>query len=545
MKNVFLALALLGAPAALADEPASCPPGMLLVPGGPFTMGDPQGFPDEQPPLQLTLKSFCLDATEVTVAAYAACAHAGPCTPAHAHPEFSTLKSQEMKRWSELCNTERTERLTHPVNCVVWDEGARYCAAQGLRLPTEAEWEYAARGGDEERRFPWGAAVPSAELANLCGTECAAAISLIRGSWSPLYPQDDGFVGTAPVGSFRAGDGRWGHHDLTGNVCEWVSGAYCPYGHPDCGAQTPMCRGNHFLANNVKKARPARRNTDDAQHRDASVGFRCAAEVGSAPSPTGRGERVIGPDLPSFPRVALAVAWALLAGLGVARLRGAATLVMGTLVFFEQLDPQMAISTGFLVLAAAYAAALVGPATRRRVRAPVALPLALTTFSSTCVAAALAGFLPARAQLGLLSLAMLGLAVQLTLRFSLTALVTAPESPLVLGALSGLVGFAPGLLFEAQVSSRASAEHAGATTLPVLLAASLGGALGAGLHTRPEPGLLLVMAGVAAGGALVKSFGAPREMRRAGVLLMAFTLFAFGSIIFVREILPASWVPWL
>ena len=101
-------------------------------------MGDPEGFPDEQPPLPLTVKPFCLDATEVTVAAYAACAHLGPCNPAHVHPEWSTLKSQEMKSWSELCNTERADRLTHPVNCIAWEEGHRYCEAQGLRLPTES-----------------------------------------------------------------------------------------------------------------------------------------------------------------------------------------------------------------------------------------------------------------------------------------------------------------------------------------------------------------------------------------------------------------------
>ncbi|MEO7594839.1 MAG: SUMF1/EgtB/PvdO family nonheme iron enzyme, partial [Byssovorax sp.] len=94
---------------ASADEPASdgCPPGMLLVPGGTFAMGDIDGFPDEKPVRQVTVGSFCLDAAEVTVAAYAACAREGLCTPAHTRPEWWTLKSLEMSSWSGFCNGDR------------------------------------------------------------------------------------------------------------------------------------------------------------------------------------------------------------------------------------------------------------------------------------------------------------------------------------------------------------------------------------------------------------------------------------------------------
>lgn len=542
MKHGVL-LALVAASAMAQD----CPPGMLLVPGGPFVMGDLEGFPDERPLLQLTVKSFCLDATEVTVAAYAACAHEGSCSPAHVHPEWSTLKSQEMKQWSELCNTERPDRLTHPVNCIVADEGARYCAAHGFRLPTEAEWEYAARGGNEERQFPWGAAAPTAQLANLCGAECEAAISGIRGAWAPLYPDSDGYVATAPVGSFPAGDGRWGHHDLTGNVCEWVSGNYCPYDHPDCGVTAPMCRGNHFLANKVKKARPGRRNSDGPEHRGPDVGFRCAADVGNSRPPTAPARPTIGLDLPSFPRVALAAGLALLAGLAMAWLRGAAALVLGTLVFVEQLDPEMAISTSFVVMTAAAAAALARPSMQGRVAVRAAAPLAFAAFTTAFAAAASGGFLAPRLQLAALSVAMVALAVQLARPLSLSVLVTSRAGPLIPGAIAGFLGFAPGPLFEALVRSRGPLleGEAEATSLLLLLAAALGGALGAGLHAHPDPGLVLVMSGFAVAGALLKSLAPSRAMSRPATGLMAFAVFALGTIIFAREILPAEWLPWL
>ena len=487
---------------------------MILVPGGPFGMGDLEGFPDEKPVTQINVKAFCLDATEVTVEAYATCAREGLCTPAHTRPEWSTLKSIEMKGWSALCNGERADRLSHPVNCVVWDQGDRYCAARGQRLPTEAEWEYAARGGAEERKFPWGAQAPSGKLANLCGAECEPAISVIRGAWGALYPDNDGWPATAPVGSFPAGDARWGHHDLTGNVCEWVSGSYCPYDHPDCGdVAAPMCRGNHFLANNVKKARPARRNRDDGGHRGPDVGFRCAVdlEITTRRAPLTDHVTTL-PELPSFLRVAVVGALSLLVGAVIADAGPAAiVLLFGILIFVAELDPATAISTGLVVALAACAAAFAAPAIRRRVASPVVGRASLAGFAGAVGLAVLVGFFPARAQIGAISAAMLALSVQ-------------------------------GIR-----SLRRSKDASPTTTLPLLLGwtalGAVGGALGALSHARPDLGLGVVMAGAAAVGAWLRGLAPGRERSRVGQVVLSLALLALGFILIAREILPATWFP--
>ncbi len=548
------------AASALADAPsnAGCPGGMLLVPGGTFAMGDLEGFPDEKPLRQATVQAFCLDATEVTVAAYAACAREGLCTPAHPHPEWSTLKSREMKRWSDFCNADRVDRLTHPVNCVVWDQGARYCAARGFRLPTEVEWEYAARGGAEAREFPWGNAPPNGAQANLCGSECEPPIAAIRGAWGALYPADDGWVATAPVGSFPSGDARWGHHDLTGNVCEWVSGAYCPYDQPDCGDEaSPMCRGNHFLANNFKKARPARRNRDDARHRGPDVGFRCAVDLEITTRHAPLTDHVTAlPELPSSPRVAIVGFVALLVGLAIAGSGGAATaLLVAILIFAAELDPRTSITTGFVAAAATYAAALVSPALRKRVSTPIARPLALGAFAGALGAGALGGLLPDRVQLIVIVAAMIASAAQIALNSRRSAsdsdAVSASASPSLtrasagLGALGGLLGFSPGSLQVGLLRRLTAlpAAEAAATAIPALLAMALGGGLGRALHARPDLGLGVVMACSAAIGALLRGLLPSRERSRAGQIALALALLALGLLVFAREVLPATVFP--
>ncbi|MEP7121080.1 MAG: SUMF1/EgtB/PvdO family nonheme iron enzyme [Byssovorax sp.] len=515
----FGALLSLAAPS-LADDtvPAACPPGMIPVPGGTFAMGDLEGFPDERPVTQSTVSSFCLDATEVTVEAYAACAREGLCTPAHARPEWSTLKSIEMKAWSGLCNTDRADRHDHPVNCVLWDQGARYCAARGLRLPTETEWEYAARGGAEARKFPWGAAAPNGHLANLCGSECEPVIARIRGAWGALYPDNDGWPATAPVGSFPEGDARWGHHDLTGNVCEWVSGNYCPYDYPNCGeVGSPMCRGNHFLANNVKKARPARRNRDDARHRSPDVGFRCAADLEIPARRAPRIDHVTAlPELPSLLRVAIVGALSLLVGAAIAGSGGAAiALLLGILIFVAQLDPQTSTSTGLLAAAAAGAAALASSAERRRAAIPAAGSWPFLVFGAAAAITALGGVLPERVQVGIVVAAMLAIAVHR---------ISRPRRG---------------------VGASVSIAAGGSRPLSIgwVALGALGGALGATVHARPDLGLGVVMGSLAVVGALLRGLAAPRERTRLGQIPLSLTLIALALILVAREIVPATWFP--
>jgi len=136
--------------------------------GGTFWMGSPAGEGDmrEQPAHQVTVSGFCIDQTEVTVEAYGRCVRGGPCRPAPTPYEYSNLAM-----FVEFCNAGRSGRDSHPVNCVDWNQANTYCKWSGGRLPTEAEWEYAARGTDG-RRYPWGSEAPGPRLLNACGSEC-------------------------------------------------------------------------------------------------------------------------------------------------------------------------------------------------------------------------------------------------------------------------------------------------------------------------------------------------------------------------------------
>jgi sulfatase modifying factor 1 len=217
----------------------------------------------EGAPHSVTISTFEMDRTEVTVADYTRCVLAGPCAPPQSPPDDARFSRGDL-----------------PITHVRWDDAAAFCHWARGRLPTEAEWEYAARG-PEGREFPWGH-VYNAHLAN-------------HGSWADdRTDATDGFAGLAPVGSFPDGATPLGLLDMAGNVAEWVADeleidpAGRPVGYPPASEVDPKPRtgggGFHVIRGGSYEdgavwIRSAARDTTSLP-RPAWVGFRCAADPG-------------------------------------------------------------------------------------------------------------------------------------------------------------------------------------------------------------------------------------------------------------------------
>ena len=217
------------APTESAAPKPKCLPGMVSIPGSDFFMGseEPNADDREKPLHKVKLAAYCIDELEVTVAKYKQCSDDGKCRRAGKTNVWPGIKPAQQKIYDPLCNiNDPVAKAQHPINCVDWDQAREYCEAQGARLPTEAEWELAARGPDG-RVYPWGDDPPSAKLLNACGRECVA---WQKAHHDPdvvpafMYDDDDQFANTAPVGSFPAGKSRYGVQDVVGNVWEWGLG---------------------------------------------------------------------------------------------------------------------------------------------------------------------------------------------------------------------------------------------------------------------------------------------------------------------------------
>jgi formylglycine-generating enzyme required for sulfatase activity len=192
-------------------------PGMKLVPAGPFWRGcntekDKLCNADETPGRCITLSAFEIDATEVTQEAYAKCSAAGACTTTH-------------QTSSSACGYSPSTTPKVPVVCVDWTEANTYCKWAGKRLPTEAEWEKAARGPNA-RIYPWGDAPPTCALATFQGCSDHAT-------------ETGSKEGTSPYGA----------KDMAGNVWEWVADQYLPdyyVGAPDHDPPGPPGGSGHI-----------------------------------------------------------------------------------------------------------------------------------------------------------------------------------------------------------------------------------------------------------------------------------------------------------
>jgi sulfatase modifying factor 1 len=267
-------------------SPGPCSPGMVQVPAGTFVMGSPDGVraAAERPKHPVKLAAYCIDVTEVTETAYTACVVAGGCTPAVRTVAWSDMSADEMKLFSRLCNGD--DRADHPINCVDWSQAAAYCTWSGRRLPTEAEWEYAARG-PAGQVYPWGTDPPSATRLNACGPECVA-ITKRNPSRARLtmYDARDPWETTAPVASFPADASPFGALDMAGNVWEWTAdwyGGYAaaavenPHG-ADEGTER-VFRGGGWQTDDAYEARAAYRRSAEPTTRGVNIGFRCARGI--------------------------------------------------------------------------------------------------------------------------------------------------------------------------------------------------------------------------------------------------------------------------
>jgi eukaryotic-like serine/threonine-protein kinase len=275
-------------------EPTTpCPAGMVLIEGGRFYAGTDADKPVlamARPAHKVEVGRFCIDMYEVTTEDYVKCSDAGDCKRAFSEsfwPQGSMKRSDWEKAraaYSPLCNFGAEDRGRHPINCVMWAQADEYCRVKGKRLPRELEFEFAARGSDG-RVYPWGDDPPSAAHLNGCGKECVEwrktnGLSAVE----PLYPEDDGHVGTAPVGSAPAGRTQAGLFDLVGNVFEWTAEPFQPYPKADGEASPPaignnrVIRGGAFNSFEPEHTDPALRLPYDAEAYTHGIGFRCAAD---------------------------------------------------------------------------------------------------------------------------------------------------------------------------------------------------------------------------------------------------------------------------
>ncbi|MGI5157283.1 formylglycine-generating enzyme family protein [Microbispora sp. CA-102843] len=280
--------------------------GLASLDGGAFRMGtdDSEGFPSdgEGPVRTVTLRPFRLARTAVTNAQFAAFVKAtGYITDAERFGwsyVFHLLATANARRrapspagtpwwlaidgaaWHapEGPDSTITGRQDHPVVHVSWDDAHAYCAWAGGRLPTEAEWEYAARGGLDQARYPWGD-----ELTPRGQHRC----NIWQGRFPTHNTREDGHLGTAPVKTYRPNG--YGLFNMVGNVWEWCADWFAtdhlarpledPQG-PETGTARVM-RGGSYLCHDsyCNRYRVAARSANTPDSSSGNIGFRLAADI--------------------------------------------------------------------------------------------------------------------------------------------------------------------------------------------------------------------------------------------------------------------------
>lgn len=235
---------------------------MVTIPAGSFRMGSDQGAADERPAHSVTLAAFSIDRLPVTNAQFARFLEAvGPRSPAgnryYDDDDGDARIHRRDGRWLADRGFE-----DHPANEVSWAGSRAYCVWRNARLPTEAEWEKAARGTDE-RRYPWGNALADAGRAHY----------------------DAGFNVTAAAGTHPGGASPYGMQDAAGNVWQWVSSAYRPYPwRGDDGREDPEADvvratrggGHDSPGSEITTTQRGRNLSRSPRAGHHNIGFRCA-----------------------------------------------------------------------------------------------------------------------------------------------------------------------------------------------------------------------------------------------------------------------------
>jgi formylglycine-generating enzyme required for sulfatase activity len=271
------------------NAPLQGPEEMVFIKGGSFKMGTDEGMAFEGPVHEITVEPFWIDKHEVTVGEFARFVEASRYQTEAERFGWSIVFDMKAGEWKPVNGADwlhpegpgSSANPAEPVTQVSYNDAAAYARWAGKRLPTEAEWEYAARGGLVGKKYSW-----SDELR----PEGGYPANWWQGEFPRMNTAEDGYTGRAPVGRFAPN--RYGLYDMAGNVWEWCadwfddgyylhSPASNPPG-PASGIERVIRGGSWMCSENYCQGyRVAARSHSSAESAMNNLGFRCARDLGN------------------------------------------------------------------------------------------------------------------------------------------------------------------------------------------------------------------------------------------------------------------------